>query len=189
MTEIIVTRADEMLAAIANGAVTAVLSIEHPNANEGKGRAPRIDTLPQKILCFWDAETPVKDGPDIDQVREGLQFIMDHLASGTILIHCNAGIARSTAMALGAFALLYPDESEAQLIDRLIAIRPIAAPNILVLEIVDHLTNRDGKLVQAVKDHPLLSEARAKANAARERWKLKNPEDYRKMHPEKFPKP
>jgi predicted protein tyrosine phosphatase len=196
MVEIIICRANEVLKTVtqqaASGApVSAVLSIEHPGAAFDKnGSAPRLSEhghaeIAQKILVFWDSEQVVKDGPDLKQVKEGLEFIMEHAATGPVIIHCHAGKARSTAMALGAFALLHPEKPESELIDMLLAIRPQAAPNILVMEMVDRLAGRNGKLLQAVLDHPGISEKRAQAESNRRDMMRERPEWFKRMHPEK----
>lgn len=197
MTDIIICRANEVLKRLtqqeeAGAPVSAVLSIEHPGAALDKnGSAPRIGAhgheIAQKILVFWDSEQPVKDGPDLKQVKEGLEFILEHAATGPVIIHCHAGKARSTAMALGAMALLHPEKPENELIDMLLAIRPQAAPNIIVMEMVDQLAGRGGKLLQAVLDHPEISARRAQAESNRRDMMLERPEWFARMHPEKAP--
>lgn len=204
---IIITRADEMVKTLDHAAndntnpkILAVLSIEHPGVEPGaKGAAPRLGEtphagVPQKILSFWDAEQVVHQGPDVPQVEAGLAFVMEHLQKnddGAVLIHCHAGKSRSVALALGALSLMHPDKSESELIDQLLEIRPIAAPNIIMVEMLDKLTGREGRLLQAVLDHPVLSEQRRVAEANRQALLRDKPEMLQKMHPEKFfpPKP
>lgn len=204
---IIITRADEMVKTLdhvandnAHPKILAVLSIEHPGVEPGaKGAAPRLGEtphacVPQKILSFWDAEQVVHQGPDVPQVEAGLAFVMEHLQKnddGAVLIHCHAGKSRSVALALGALSLMHPDKSETDLINQLLEIRPIAAPNIIMVEMLDKLTGREGRLLQAVLDHPVLSEQRRVAEANRQALLRDKPEMLQKMHPEKFfpPKP
>ena len=182
---LIVCRADELLQKTAALKPAAVLSIEHPGTTEGHGAAPRLtDGTPQMILSFWDAEQAVAAGPDLAQVEQGLAFVMEHIKQGDVIIHCNRGKSRSTAMALGVLALLNPHMDESKLIDKLLAIRPEAAPNIIVVAMVDQLTGRGGKLLQAVHDSAPLTAARVQAEASRKRWFEKNPEAYRNMFPE-----
>lgn len=203
MSRIIITRADEVLQTLqtrsdAQNPIRAVLSIEHPGAEAGvKGAAPRIADhghghVVQKILAFWDAEQIVHQGPDLEQVSEGLAFVMEQLAAndnGDVLIHCHAGKSRSVAMALGVLSLLKPHADEKELIDDLLAIRPIAAPNIIVVEMVDQLTGRNGKLLKAVEDHPVLTAQRTATEERRQNMLKNNPEMLKKLHPEKFFKP
>ncbi len=187
---VIVCRADELLSTVGRKRPAAVLSIEHPGvaANE-RGYAPRLtDGTPQMVLTFWDTEEKAAEGgPDIAQVEQGLAFVMEHIGKGDVVIHCNGGIARSTAMALGVLSLLHPLKPEKELIDMLLKIRPIAAPNIIVVEMVDALTGRNGKLLQAFSADTRMIEARKQAEISRQNWARRNAETYAKMHPEKFP--
>lgn len=187
MSRLIITRADEVLKTLQEQAVVAVLSIEHPGAKTGG--APRLEDVPQKILCFWDVEQKVANGPDIAQVEAGLAFVMAHLSNGDVLIHCHAGKSRSVAIALGALALQYPADDENALLEKLLEIRPKAAPNILIVEMVDVLTGREGKLLAAVLAHPQITARREEAEANRQSLLKENPEIMKKLYPEKFPGP
>jgi len=205
---IVITRADEMVGTLDTAAndntgakVVAVLSIEHPGVQPGtKGSAPRLGEtphahVPQMILSFWDSEQVVHQGPDLAQVEAGLVFVMEHLAKnedGAVLIHCHAGKSRSVALALGALSLMHPEKNEMEILDLLLDIRPIAAPNIIMVEMLDTLTGRDGKLLQAVLDHPVIDAQRKKTEQNRQDLLRERPEILQKMHPEKFfppPKP
>jgi predicted protein tyrosine phosphatase len=180
---ITICRADELLGKVAALKPAAVLSIEHPGVKEGeKGYAPRLkDGTPQLILTFWDSEKVVPNGPDREQIKRGIEFVLPYVQRGeNVIIHCQAGIARSAGVALGVLSALHPDETPEELINTLLALRPIAGPNILVVGIVDELTGRHGTLVQAVLDNPQLTAGRQQAASGREEW-------YRKQHPEKFP--
>jgi hypothetical protein len=190
MSRLIITRADEVLQVLPTQTVVAVLSIEHPGATEsGGGFAPRLQGVPQMILCFWDSEQKVHDGPDIAQVKAGIEFVMEHLAKGDVLIHCHAGKSRSAAIALGVLSLQHPDMDENTLLEKLLEIRPIAAPNIIIVEMIDSLTGRGGKLLSALLNHPQISAQRKQAEENRQ-WVLKNRPDFaKKIFPEKFPKP
>jgi hypothetical protein len=190
MSRIIITRADEVLQVLPTQTVVAVLSIEHPGAVAGGGGfAPRLQGVPQLILCFWDSEQKVHNGPDIAQVKAGILFVMEHLAKGDVLIHCHAGKSRSVAIALGVLALQHPDMDEKGLLEKLLEIRPVAAPNIIIVEMVDSLTGRGGKLVSALLNHPQISEQRKQAEDNRQSVLKNRPELLKKLYPEKFPKP
>lgn len=187
---IVICRASEVEKKAAELKPAAVLSIEHPGVKEGEhGWVPRLSGTTQKILSFWDSEQKVTGGPDIEQVEQGLAFVMENIVKGDVIIHCHAGISRSTAMALGALSLLHPHKSEEKLIEMLLELRPKAAPNIIVVEMIDQLTGRKGKLLKAVRDNKQISTARKFADIGRKGWLKRNPETYKKMHPEKFPQP
>ena len=195
MNDIIVCRASELLKRTGEYTPAAVLSFEHPGVSPGEpGYAPRLadngfDDIPQLVLTFWDSEQDVPNGPDKHQVEKGLAFVMAHIEEGPVIIHCKAGKSRSVAMTLGVLSKLYPEKPEGELIDMLLAIRPQAAPNILMVEMLDELTGRGGKLTQAVLDNKVLSDQRAQAESNRRDLARERPDLYRKMFPEKFFKP
>lgn len=180
MTNITICRADELVGKVVAIKPAAVLSIEHPGVKKGeRGYAPRLNNgVPQLILTFWDSEQAVPDGPDLKQVKQGLEFVLEHLQKGDVIIHCNSGKARSTALALGVLAQLHPQESEKALVEKVLALRPIAAPNIIVVALVDKLTGRNGKLLQAVNDNPAITARRAEAEISRDNWRKRNPEKF-----------
>jgi len=187
---ITICRADELVEKVAQIKPAAVLSIEHPGVTPGeKGHAPRLTNgTPQLVLTFWDTEIKqVPQGPDLEQVERGLAFIMEHVTKGSdVIIHCHAGKSRSVAIALGVLSALHPHEDETALIKKLLAIRPEAAPNIIIVEMIDKLTGRNGKLLKAVNDNARLTAARKQADIGRAKWREENPE---KISPFWRPKP
>lgn len=195
MSDIIVCRASELLKKVAQHPPAAVLSFEHPGVSPGEpGHAPRLadngfDDVPQMVLTFWDSEQEVQNGPDRAQVQKGLDFVMSHVEEGPVIIHCKAGKSRSVAMTLGVLSKLYPEKPADELVDMLLEIRPQAAPNILMVQMLDEMTGRGGKLTQAVLDNPILSAQRAQAESNRRDLARERPDLYRKMFPEKFFKP
>jgi predicted protein tyrosine phosphatase len=67
-----------------------------------------------------------------------------------LLIHCHAGISRSTAAMAMILAQAFPGESEEAIVDRLVSIRPQAWPNSRMIAFADESLRRDGRLVAAV---------------------------------------
>ncbi len=132
---------------VQNEKIQAVLSIEHPGAEEGKGKAPIMQNVTQKILCFWDTENPeIEEGPSHETVQKGLDFIEAHKAE-KILIHCKAGKCRSVGMALGWLAKEYGIEAA---ITHIKKVSPKSAPNLLVVEICDEIYGFEGALTKAM---------------------------------------
>jgi predicted protein tyrosine phosphatase len=93
-----------------------------------------------------------------------------------LLIHCHAGISRSTAAMLMILARAHPQESEDALADRLMQIRPQAWPNSRMIAFADELLGRDGRLIAAavriyarhLKTRPELGEMMRLGNRGRE---------------------
>jgi len=69
-----------------------------------------------------------------------------------MLIHCFAGISRSTAAAYILACSLAEPGSEADLAKRLRALSPSATPNILMVALADNILQRDGAMLAAVKN-------------------------------------
>jgi predicted protein tyrosine phosphatase len=67
-----------------------------------------------------------------------------------LLIHCHAGISRSTAAMAMILAQAFPQLSEAEIVDRLFAIRPQAWPNSRMIGFADEILGRDGRFTAAV---------------------------------------
>jgi predicted protein tyrosine phosphatase len=93
-----------------------------------------------------------------------------------LLIHCHAGISRSTASMLMILAQAHPHESEEAMVERLVQIRPQAWPNSRMVAFADALLARDGRLSDAVaalyarrlKGQPSLAQVMRGLNRARE---------------------
>lgn len=76
--------------------------------------------------------------PTRSDVEKAIEFYKEvKELKGNIIIHCYAGISRSTAMTLGLLSLDLKSEDLA--VDKLIEIRKQADPNSLILEIFDSI--------------------------------------------------
>jgi predicted protein tyrosine phosphatase len=79
-----------------------------------------------------------------------LSFIRKWDRKRPMLIHCWAGISRSTAAAYSAMCALR-DESEMALAEELRELSPSATPNRMLVSHVDKLLGRDGRMVKAIE--------------------------------------
>jgi predicted protein tyrosine phosphatase len=128
--------------------VTHVLSILDPDQPDPEAfRA--YDRHHRQVLRFHDViqPTPGLVLPTPDNVRAVLEF-GDNLiqaAAGTeahLLVHCHAGISRSTAAMAMLLAQADPSQSEEAILERLLALRPKAWPNSLMLGFADEILGR-----------------------------------------------
>ncbi len=133
--------------------VTHVLSIldpEHPEPPAFDAFAPHR----RLGLRFHDVIEAVPDRlpPDRHDVERLLAFgrELDGMAGGHLLVHCHAGVSRSTASAALILAQARPDWSAPAVFDALARVRPRAWPNLRILEFGDALLGRNGELVAAV---------------------------------------
>lgn len=72
----------------------------------------------------------------------------DH--SAPLLIHCWAGVSRSTASAFIVSCLRNPDIAPARIADMIRSLSPTATPNRLLTSIADDMMGRGGTMVDAV---------------------------------------
>lgn len=145
-------------------AYDAVISIESPDATRATGRLERFREAHEpahKVLRFHDIEDPRAPAPPRrHHVRAGLDFARRQ-AGRRLLIHCHAGVSRSTAL---AYAILVHRHGaagdEPRLLERILEIRPQACPNRLVVRYADALLGCGGRMIAAVEAHPVILETR-----------------------------
>ena len=70
-------------------------------------------------------------------------------AGSHLLVHCHAGVSRSTASAALILAQAYPDRPAAEVLAEVSQMRPRAWPNLRILEFGDALLGRNGEIVAA----------------------------------------
>jgi predicted protein tyrosine phosphatase len=66
------------------------------------------------------------------------------------VIHCYAGVSRSTAAAFVAVCTLNPRRSEAAVAEALRRASPTATPNIRIVALADDILGRNGRMVEAI---------------------------------------
>lgn len=127
----------------------AVLTIEDPGIRNGLRfhKRPHPDQL---VLKFEDIDRvePNIALPHMEHVIAAVAFGREHSQS-SMLIHCKAGTARSTALALSIIADRYGEGHETEAVRELLRIRPEAIPNLILLDLADHYLQREGKLTSA----------------------------------------
>ncbi|BCM86382.1 tyrosine phosphatase family protein [Methylobacterium indicum] len=88
--------------------------------------------------------------PDEAHVRRLLDFVRAWDRARPLVIHCYAGISRSTAAAFIATCALRPDRDEAEIARELRAASPSATPNRRLVAVADAMLGRDGRMVAAI---------------------------------------
>jgi predicted protein tyrosine phosphatase len=94
--------------------------------------------------------TPGLAAPGKSDAQRLVDFIKGWDASQPMLIHCWAGISRSTASAFTALCMMR-DEPEEQLAWELRDASPSATPNPLLISHVDAILGRKGRMIEAIK--------------------------------------
>ncbi|MFN4143589.1 tyrosine phosphatase family protein [Aestuariivirga sp.] len=101
----------------------------HDIVQEMEGHTPPCAADAERLVAFlqsWDREAPM-------------------------LIHCWAGISRSTAAAYTALCLFRPAADEEELAFELRRASPSATPNRLIVSLADDVLGRQGRMVKAVE--------------------------------------
>lgn len=93
---------------------------------------------------------PGQTPPDELHVRELLIFARDWNRSQPMLVHCWAGISRSTASAFAIACMLAPPGNELRIARLLRERAPHAHPNARIVAIADALLAREGRMVDAI---------------------------------------
>jgi predicted protein tyrosine phosphatase len=88
--------------------------------------------------------------PDEQHVREIIAFAREWDRKRPMLIHCWAGISRSTATAFTVACMLNPHGREERIALALRAASPYAFPNSRIVAFADHLLGRGGRMVDAI---------------------------------------
>ena len=70
-------------------------------------------------------------------------------AESHLLVHCHAGVSRSTAATALILAQQHPDRPAQDVLDAVAQMRPRAWPNLRILEFGDALLGRNGEIVAA----------------------------------------
>jgi predicted protein tyrosine phosphatase len=107
--------------------------------------------IPSKVRLLFGDTLDAESGATEGDVRT-LMEIAQNLKSfkGKILIHCEAGVSRSTAAALILYACWLGAGREGEAMRRVLAQRPLAIPNRRMVELADCLLKRGGRLLEAL---------------------------------------
>lgn len=89
--------------------------------------------------------------PADEHVEMLLRFVHDWDRSRPMVMHCWAGISRSTAAAFLTLCALAPERSEAEIAAALRASSHSATPNARLVAIADRLLGRKGRMVRAIE--------------------------------------
>jgi predicted protein tyrosine phosphatase len=108
---------------------------------------------PVLVLRFDDViDTSDATAPRAAHISELLAFDAGAHEGERLVVHCSAGISRSTAALAVLLAARHP-ELDDEIFAAILTIRPIAWPNLLVVSLGDELLGRRGSLIAALHRH------------------------------------
>ncbi len=104
-------------------------------------------------LSFNDIPAPVKGltPPAESHIVQLLDFVRAWDRTAPMVIHCWAGISRSTAGAYVTACALNPGANEYQVAATLRSQSPSATPNSRIVAMADKILDRDGRMIDAIR--------------------------------------
>jgi len=115
----------------------------------------RPDSIPEANHLFLGINdiTEAQDGmvlPAVKHVRRLVDFAGSWDGKRPMVVHCFAGISRSTAAAFIALCVTRPERDESEIAGKLRRASPYATPNSRLVAIADEMLQRNGRMVEAI---------------------------------------
>jgi len=115
-----------------------------------------VSVLPANHLkVSMDDITEEMDGfvaPSEAHIGQVLNFVRGWDRGAPLVVHCYAGISRSTASAFAAVCALNPHRDEMAIARQIRAASPIANPNRLIVSLADKALGREGRMLRALDE-------------------------------------
>ena len=105
------------------------------------------------LKVSMDDITEPMDGfvaPSQAHIEQVLTFVRGWDRGAPLVIHCYAGVSRSTASAFAAACALNPHRDEMTIARQIRAASPIASPNRLIVSLADQALGRQGRMLRAL---------------------------------------
>ncbi|MFO1114823.1 MAG: protein tyrosine phosphatase [Beijerinckiaceae bacterium] len=115
-------------------------------------RPALIDSSRHLFIGMSDILAPAQGhvAPDVEHVEKLLTFVRAWDRADPLLIHCWAGVSRSTAAAFASACALRPERSEVEIARAIRTASPTATPNARFVAVADDILGRKGRMVDAV---------------------------------------
>ncbi len=116
-------------------------------------RPPEVPEGNHLFLRMHDISEP-REGhvaPDAAHVEDLLGFVRGWDRAAPLVVHCWAGISRSTAAAFVSVCALRPERDEYDVARAIRRASPTATPNIRIVGFADALLKRQGRMVAAIE--------------------------------------
>ena len=124
-------------------------------ANVNQVQRPASVLEANHLKVSMDDITEQMDGfvaPSDSHIEQVLNFVRSWNRSAPLVVHCYAGISRSTASAFAAACMLNPHRDEISIARQIRQASPIAQPNRLIVSLADKALGRDGRMLRALDE-------------------------------------
>lgn len=124
-------------------------------ANVEQVQRPQSVHPANHLKVSMDDITEQLDGfvaPSELHIEKVLNFVRGWDRHAPMVVHCYAGISRSTASAFAAVCLLNPHRDEIEIARQIRAASPIASPNRLIVSLADKALGREGRMLRALDE-------------------------------------
>lgn len=116
----------------------------------------RPQSVPEENHLFlgFNDITEIMDGmtpPGAEHIEQYISFLKGWDRATPLVVHCFAGISRSTAAGFIAACALQPERDEHEIAREIRKASPSATPNALLVALADERLGRDGRMSAAVK--------------------------------------
>ncbi|ABD89857.1 tyrosine phosphatase family protein [Rhodopseudomonas palustris] len=122
-------------------------------ANVGQVQRPGSVSEANHLRISMDDITEQLDGftaPSVAHIERVLDFVRAWDRAAPLVVHCYAGISRSTASAFAAACALNPHRDEISIAQQIRNASPSASPNRLIVALADRALRRDGRMLRAL---------------------------------------
>ena len=122
------------------------------NVGTPVGRPTVIEADRHLFIGVSDIGEPM-DGhihPAAEHVEKLLAFAKDWDRQEPVIVHCYAGVSRSTAAAFIIACAVAPERYEREIARAIRAASPTATPNRLLVSVADAMMKRDGRMIAAI---------------------------------------
>ena len=124
-------------------------------ANVDQVQRPESVLPANHLKVQMDDITEAIDGfvaPSDQHIEKVLNFVRGWDRNAPLVVHCYAGISRSTASAFAAVCMLNPHSDEISIARQIRAASPIASPNRLIVGLADKALGREGRMLLALDE-------------------------------------
>jgi predicted protein tyrosine phosphatase len=124
-------------------------------ANVNQVQRPASVLEANHLKVSMDDITEQIDGfvaPSDSHIEQVLNFVRAWDRSAPLVVHCYAGISRSTASAFAAACALNPHRDEVSIARQIRQASPSASPNRLIVTLADRALGRDGRMLRALDE-------------------------------------